>query len=71
VSASRVIVWVGIACIVGGIALAALAKSDGAKLVGAVLLIVGLLIEFGGGIRTAFGRVREFVAALRPPTSGS
>jgi hypothetical protein len=71
VSASRVIVWVGIACIVGGIALAALAESDGAKLVGAVLLIVGLLIEFGGGIRTAFGRVREFVAALRPPTSGS
>jgi hypothetical protein len=71
VSASRVIVWLGIACVVGGFALATLADSDGAKAVGAGLIIVGLLIEFGGGIRTAFGRVREFVAALRPPTSGS
>jgi hypothetical protein len=71
VSASRLIVWLGIACVVGGIGLAVLADSDGAKLAGAALLIVGMLIEFGGGIRTAFGRVREFVAAMRPPTSGS
>jgi NhaP-type Na+/H+ and K+/H+ antiporter len=71
VSTSRLIVWIGIACVVAGIALAALAESDTAKLVGALLLIVGLLIEFGGGLRTAVSRVREFVAAMRPPTSGS
>ena len=67
-SASRVVVWLGIACVVGGIALAALADSDGAKLVGAGLLTVGMLIEAGDGLRRAFGRVRETVAAMRPPT---
>jgi uncharacterized membrane protein len=71
VSVSRLVIWLGVACVVGGIALAALAESDTAKLAGALLFIVGMLIEFGGGIRTAFGRVREFVAAMRPPTSGS
>ena len=67
-SVSRLFVWLGIACVVGGIALAALADSDGAKLVGAGLLIVGMLIEAGGGLRSALGRVRETVAAMRPPT---
>jgi hypothetical protein len=71
VSVSRLVIWLGIACVVGGFALATLADSDSAKAVGAGLVIVGLLIEFGGGIRTAIGRVREFIAALRPPTSGS
>jgi hypothetical protein len=71
VSVGRLVIWLGIACVAGGFALATLADSDGAKAVGAGLIIVGLLIEFGGGIRTAVARVREFVAAMRPPTSGS
>ena len=70
-SVSRVLVWIGIACVVGGIALVALADSDGAKLAGAGLLIVGMLIEAGGGLRSAFSRFRETVSAMRPPTSGS
>jgi hypothetical protein len=70
-SVSRVVVWLGIALVAGGIALAALAESDRAKLVGAGMLIVGMLIEVGGGLRSFFGRVRETIAAMRPPTSGS
>jgi hypothetical protein len=70
-SVSRVVVWLGIALVAGGIALAALAESDTAKLIGAGMLIVGMLIEVGGGLRSALGRVRETIAAMRPPTSGS